>query len=193
MLMPSIFGENLFDDFFNFPFGYYTTSTSDLMKTDIKDADDHYEITMNLPGIKKENVKAELKDGYMTIHVSSNTNNDEKDENGKYIRRERFSGNCSRSFYVGDQITEEDIKAKFENGTLTMIVPKKKLSRRWKTKNTLPLKANLTLLSYTPMGRMMRSIFLYEFLLQYRRHQIFKLFFHRICYPLHFPVIKRLI
>ena len=87
------------------------------MKTDIKDADDHYEITMNLPGIKKENVKAELKDGYMTIHVSSNTNNDEKDENGKYIRRERFSGNCSRSFYVGDQITEEDIKAKFENGT----------------------------------------------------------------------------
>ena len=75
MLMPSIFGENLFDDFFNFPFGYYTTSTSDLMKTDIKDADDHYEITMNLPGIKKENVKAELKDGYMTIHVSSNTNN----------------------------------------------------------------------------------------------------------------------
>ena len=125
MLMPSIFGENLFDDFFNFPFGYYTTSTSDLMKTDIKDADDHYEITMNLPGIKKENVKAELKDGYMTIHVSSNTNNDEKDENGKYIRRERFSGNCSRSFYVSDQITEEDIKAKFENGTLTMIVPKK--------------------------------------------------------------------
>ena len=95
------------------------------MKTDIKVADDHYEITMNLPGIKKENVKAELKDGYMTIHVSSNTNNDEKDENGKYIRRERFSGNCSRSFYVGDQITEEDIKAKFENGTLTMIVPKK--------------------------------------------------------------------
>ena len=125
MLMPSIFGENLFDDFFNLPFGYYTTSTSDLMKTDIKDADDHYEITMNLPGIKKENVKAELKDGYMTIHVSSNTNNDEKDENGKYIRRERFSGNCSRSFYVGDQVTEEDIKAKFENGTLTMIVPKK--------------------------------------------------------------------
>ncbi|MGI6011870.1 MAG: Hsp20/alpha crystallin family protein [Ruminococcus sp.] len=125
MLMPSIFGENLFDDFFNFPFGYYTTNTTDLMKTDIKDSDKGYEIIMNLPGVKKEDVKAELKDGYLTINVSSNTSKEEKNSDGKYIRRERFNGNCSRSFYVGAQITEEDIKAKFENGTLTMLIPKK--------------------------------------------------------------------
>lgn len=96
-----------------------------MMKTDIKDTDNGYEVIMNLPGARKEDVKAELKDGYLTINVTSNTNNDEKDENGKYIRRERFTGSCSRSFYVGDQITQEDIKAKFENGTLTMIIPKK--------------------------------------------------------------------
>ena len=125
MLMPSIFGENLFDDFFNFPFGYYTTSTSDLMKTDIKDADDHYEITMNLPGVKKEDVKAELKDGYLTISASTNSNKDEKDGNGRYIRRERYSGSCSRSFYVGEDVTQDEIKAKFENGALTLLVPKK--------------------------------------------------------------------
>lgn len=98
-----------------------------MMKTDIKDTDNGYEVIMNLPGARKEDVKAELKDGYLTINVTSNTNNDEKDENGKYIRRERFTGSCSRSFYVGDQVTEADIKAKFENGTLTMMIPKKEV------------------------------------------------------------------
>lgn len=124
MLMPSIFGENLIDDFFDFPFGGYTNSASEMMKTDIKDMDNGYEVIMNLPGVKKEDVKAELKDGYLTINVSSNKNNDQKDEQGRYIRRERFSGSCSRSFYVGDHVTQEDIKAKFENGTLTMTIPK---------------------------------------------------------------------
>ncbi|HJC05868.1 MAG TPA: Hsp20/alpha crystallin family protein [Candidatus Enterocloster excrementipullorum] len=126
MLMPSIFGENLLDDFFDFPFdsGYRMTS-SDLMRTDIKDTDGGYEVTMNLPGVKKEDVKAELKDGYLTISASSNNSRDEKDDNGRYIRRERYSGSCSRSFYVGDEVTEADIKAKFENGTLTMMIPKK--------------------------------------------------------------------
>ena len=95
------------------------------MKTDIKDTDQGYEITMNLPGVKKEDVKAELKDGYLTISATSNSNKDEKDNNGRYIRRERYSGSCSRSFYVGDQVTQDEIKAKFENGTLTMTVPKK--------------------------------------------------------------------
>lgn len=80
---------------------------------------------MNLPGVKKEDVKAELKDGYLTVQVSSNTNNDEKDDKGRYIRRERFSGSCSRRFYVGQRVKQEDIKAKFENGILTMVVPKK--------------------------------------------------------------------
>lgn len=126
MLMPSIFGENLLDDFFDFPFGSnYTATDSSLMKTDIKEMENGYEVTMNLPGVKKEDVKAELKDGCLTISASSNSNKDEKDEEGRYIRRERYSGSCSRSFYVGDQLTEEDIKAKFENGTLTMTIPKK--------------------------------------------------------------------
>lgn len=95
------------------------------MKTDIKDTDQGYEITMNLPGVKKEDVKAELKDGYLTISAVSNSNKDEKDQNGRYIRRERYSGSCSRSFYVGEDVTQEEIKARFENGTLVMTVPKK--------------------------------------------------------------------
>jgi len=127
MLMPSIFGENLLDDFFNdsfYDYGYRAGST-DLMKTDIKDTDQGYEITMNLPGVKKEDVKAELKDGYLTISATSNSNKDEKDNNGRYIRRERYSGSCSRSFYVGDGVTQDEIKAKFENGALMLTVPKK--------------------------------------------------------------------
>ena len=91
----------------------------------VKENDNYYELTMNLPGVKKEDVTAELKDGYLTIHATSNQNKDEKDEDGKYIRRERYSGSCNRSFYVGDAITEEDIKANFENGTLKMTIPKK--------------------------------------------------------------------
>ena len=128
MLMPSIFGESFLDDFFDFPFEnrFQTVGTgTELMKTDIKDTEDGYEVTMNLPGVKKEDVKAELKDGCLTISASANSNRDEQDSNGHYIRRERYSGSCSRSFYVGDQITEADIKARFENGTLTMQIPKK--------------------------------------------------------------------
>ena len=124
MLMPSIFGEDLFDDFFGYPFRGYEMNSS-LMSTDIKDTDGGYEVTMNLPGVKKEDVKAELKDGYLTISASSNSSKDEKDDNGHYIRRERYSGSCSRSFYVGDQVTEADIKAKFEDGTLKLLIPKK--------------------------------------------------------------------
>ena len=123
MLMPSIFGEDLFDDFFGYPFRGYEMNSS-LMSTDIKDTDGGYEVTMNLPGVKKEDVKAELKDGYLTINASSNSSKDEKDDNGHYIRRERYSGSCSRSFYVGDQVTEADIKAKFEDGTLKLLIPK---------------------------------------------------------------------
>jgi HSP20 family molecular chaperone IbpA len=95
------------------------------MKTDIKETDDGFELDIDLPGYKKEDVKAQLKDGYMTISAETSQNNDEKDDNGKYIRRERYYGTCSRSFYVGENITEEDIKAKFENGILRISVPKK--------------------------------------------------------------------
>ena len=126
MLMPSIFGENLLDDFFDFSFdNNFAAGGSDLMRTDIKDTENGYEVTMNLPGVKKEDVKAELKDGYLTISAVSNSNKDEKDQNGRYIRRERYSGSCSRSFYVGEDVTQEEIKARFENGTLVMTVPKK--------------------------------------------------------------------
>ena len=124
MLMPSIFGENLLDDFFGEPFGGYDYSESGLMTTDVKDTDKGYEVTMNMPGVKKEDVKAELKDGYLTVSAETNTKKDEKAEDGKYIRRERYSGSCSRSFYVGDSVKQEDIKAKFEDGTLKLFVPK---------------------------------------------------------------------
>ena len=127
MLMPSIFGENLLDDFFDFPFDGRRT---EMMSTDIKDTDTGYEITMSLPGVKKEDVKAQLKDGYLTIQASANNKKDEKDDNGRYIRRERYSGSCSRSFYVGDQITEADIKAKFENGALVLTIPKKDVQEK---------------------------------------------------------------
>ena len=125
MLVPSIFNDNLFDDFFDFNYSTFRYDTTELMKTDIKETDNGYEVTMNLPGVKKEDVKAELKDGYLTIQASSNTSKDEKDNDGRYIRRERYAGTCSRSFYVGDAVTQEDIKAKFENGTLTLDIPKK--------------------------------------------------------------------
>lgn len=122
MLMPSI-RNSVFDDFFGTPF--FTRTESNMMKTDIKEHDDSYELTIDLPGVQKENIKAELNDGYLTVSAESNSSKDEKDEKGKYICRERYSGSYSRSFYVGDAVTEEDIAAKFENGTLKLTVPKK--------------------------------------------------------------------
>jgi HSP20 family molecular chaperone IbpA len=129
--MPSIFGENLFDDFFE-DFGRpvrrtanFGSSVSGIMKTDVKETDTGYEIDIDLPGYKKEDVKAELNEGYLTINASTQTSNDEKDSDGKYVRRERYSGTCSRSFYVGEDVTQEEIKAKFEDGILKMFVPKK--------------------------------------------------------------------
>lgn len=110
------------DDFFDYSFG--GGRSSELMRTDIRDNGNAYEITMNMPGVKKEDVKAELKNGYLTISASSNTSKDEKDGEGRYIRRERYCGTCSRSFYVGEHVTQQDIRARFENGTLILDVPK---------------------------------------------------------------------
>ena len=135
MFMPSIFRENLFDDFFD---DFYRpavkrTARQDerpvhqVMPTDVKETETGYELAINLPGYKKEDVKAELKDGYMTITASTKKSNDEKNEEGRYIRRERYVGSCSRTFYVGEAVTEEDIHAKFEDGILTVTVPKKEL------------------------------------------------------------------
>lgn len=122
MLMPSLFGENVLDDFFGMPFN---GGGHEMMCTDVKETDNGYEVIMNLPGFTKEDVKGELKDGYLTISASTSSSNDTKDEEGRYIHRERYSGSCSRSFYVGDAVTQEDIKAKFEDGTLKLLIPKK--------------------------------------------------------------------
>ena len=127
MMMPSIFGNNFVDDVFDdmFPFaGSYTTANYNLMKTDVKDAGDHYELEMEMLGVEKENIKAELKDGYLTVTAQQNTNKDEKDKEGNYIRKERYSGSCQRSFYVGEGVKQEDLKAAFNNGILTVAVPK---------------------------------------------------------------------
>ena len=133
MLLPSVFRESLFDNFledFAFPtFGntekqLYGKQGKNLMKTDVKEMNGAYELEMELPGYAKEDVTAQLKDGYLTIQASRNATNDEKDEKGNYIRRERYIGQCSRSFYVGETVKQEDIRAKFENGILKLTVPK---------------------------------------------------------------------
>ena len=143
MMMPSIFGENLIDDFFGFdyPFkGYQRTDTNTLMRTDIREHEDGYELEVSLPGYKKEDIQAELRDGYLTINASTSQNRDEKDEKtGKYIRRERYSGSCSRSFYVGENVTQEDVKAKYENGVLTLAIPKKDPKKQIEEKKVITI------------------------------------------------------
>ena len=130
MLMPSIFGEDLFDSFFDDfarparSVARYTPTTS-VMRTDVKETDTGYELDIDLPGYKKEDVQAELKEGYLTITAKTQNSTDEKDSNGKYIRRERYYGTCSRSFYVGEEVDQSDIRAKFEDGILKIGVPKK--------------------------------------------------------------------
>ena len=118
---------DLFDEMFNDPF--FTRGENKLMRTDIKEKNDHYELEVDLPGYEKENIKIELSDGYLTIHASMNKSvDDEKDS--KYVHKERYVGNSSRSFYVGDNVKEEDIKATFKNGTLKLTFPKDKQEKQ---------------------------------------------------------------
>lgn len=119
--------DDLFDDFARPTRSVvrYSTPTTNVMRTDIRETDTGYELDIDLPGYKKEDVQAELKDGYLTITAKTENSNDGKDANGKYIRRERYSGTCSRAFYVGEDITQQDIGARFENGILKLSVPKK--------------------------------------------------------------------
>lgn len=133
MLMPSIFGENFLENFFDTPMVSYDTGS--LMHTDIKDTDAGYELTMDIPGVKKEDVTAELRNGYLTIQASSNEEKEEKDEDGRYIRRERYTGRSCRSFYVGEDVAQEDIQAKFEDGTLRVLIPKKEPKSAVEQKN----------------------------------------------------------
>ena len=131
MLMPSIFGENLFnDDWMNFGFPevdktLYGKHANNVMKTDVKETDTGYEVDIDLPGFKKDEINAQLDNGYLTISAAKGLDKDEKDKKGKYIRKERYAGAMSRSFYVGEGITQEDIKAKYEDGILRLSVPKK--------------------------------------------------------------------
>ena len=122
MMIPRRNDFDLFDDMFGDPF--FTGTENKVMKTDIKEKKDKYEIDMDLPGYEKDDIKIEIQDGYLTVHAKVNKNEDEK-EDGKYVRKERYIGECSRSFYVGDNVKEEDIKAKFKNGTLKLEVAKK--------------------------------------------------------------------
>ncbi|MCR4577978.1 MAG: Hsp20/alpha crystallin family protein [Clostridiales bacterium] len=133
MLMPSIFGENLFDEFFgDFDREFrqmdrrlYGKNAAREMKTDVHEHEDHYEVDIDLPGFKKEDVTLELENGYMTVTASKGVDKDEKTEKGKLIRQERYAGALQRSFYVGDALTREDITAKLEHGVLSINVPKK--------------------------------------------------------------------
>ncbi len=129
MLMPSIFGESLFNNWMDFPFSdmekaLYGNHAQNVMKTDIRETEQGYELDIDLPGFKKEEVQAQLEKGYLTIQASKGSSKDEKNEQGKYIRRERYAGTMSRSFFVGEGITQNDIHAKFEDGILRLTVPK---------------------------------------------------------------------
>ena len=138
MLMPSIFGEDLFDNFMkDFPFFDDNTESNvekklygrrgkNLMKTDIKETEGGYELEMDLPGFTKDEIKVSLENGYMTISAAKGLDKDEQaKKSGRYIRKERYAGSCERSFYVGEDITEEDIKGEFKHGILKLFVPKK--------------------------------------------------------------------
>lgn len=138
MLMPSIFGEDLFDEFMrDFPFyddsdmkkiekKLYGRHGRNMMKTDVKESDDGYQLIMDLPGFKKDEIKVSLENGYLTISAARGLNQDEQEKNtGKYIRRERYAGACQRSFYVGEDMTQEDIKGEFKHGILKLSIPKK--------------------------------------------------------------------
>ena len=123
MMIPRRNNFDLWDDFFKDPF--FEKTEKSLMKTDIKEKKDKYIIDMDLPGYEKENIEISIENGYLTINATVNSSNEENDEDNNFIRKERYSGSCSRSFYVGEDVKEEDIKASFRNGILKLEIPKK--------------------------------------------------------------------
>ena len=140
MMMPSIFGENLFDDFMDFPFSkefeknffgnknpLYGKHAKNMMKTDVRETENGYEVDIDLPGFKKDEITAKLDNGYLTISASKGLDKDKKDKDGHYIRRERYAGSMSRSFFIGEGITENDVRAKYEDGILRLSIPKKEV------------------------------------------------------------------
>ncbi len=137
MLVPSIFGENLFDEDWMTPFDQfekaffgnrnplYGKNAKNMMKTDVREHESGYEVDVDLPGFKKDEIQVELENGYLTISASKGLDKDEQDKKGKYIRQERYAGAMQRSFYVGDGVSQEDVKAKYEDGILRLSIPKK--------------------------------------------------------------------
>lgn len=133
-MLPSIFGENLFDDMFDDAFSLmpsfgtrdplYGKHAKNLMKTDVRETDTGYEIDVDLPGFKKDEVQVQVDNGYLTISAAKGLDKDEQDHKGRYIRRERYAGQCSRSFYVGSGIQPQDVHAKYEDGILRLSLPK---------------------------------------------------------------------
>ena len=141
-MLPRIFGESLFDDWMGFPFrGFekdvdrtlYGKHAARVMKTDLKEHENGYELTVDLPGFKKDQIELQLQNGYLTINAAKGVEKEEKNEKGRLIHQERYTGSMTRSFFVGENVTEEDVKAKFEDGVLTLEFPKeeqKKLPER---------------------------------------------------------------
>lgn len=137
MMYPSVFGDNLFDDWMEFPFGkdfekeffgkknpLYGKHAANLMKTDVRETEGGYELDIDLPGFKKDEIQIGLEDGYLSISAAKGLDKDEKNKEGRYIRRERYAGTCSRSFYVGTGVKKEDVHARFEDGILKLSLPK---------------------------------------------------------------------
>ena len=133
-MLPSIFRDNLFDDMFDFDFDkefdrmmrpLYGKHSQNMMKTDVRETGNSYELDIDLPGFKKDEITIQLDNGYLSISASKGLDKDEEKKDGKYIRRERYAGSMNRTFYVGSQLTQQDIQAKFEDGILKISVPKK--------------------------------------------------------------------
>lgn len=144
-MLPSVFGENLFDDSLSDFFGFgrmmpqisselYGKHAKNLMKTDVRETEGTYELDVDLPGFTKDEVNVELKNGYLTIQAAKGLDKDQSDKKGKYIRQERYAGACSRTFYVGDGVEPEDVTARFENGILQLSIPKE--AKKQLPKNT---------------------------------------------------------
>ena len=137
MLLPSIFGESLLDDWMDFPRmefpdidrKLYGKHAANVMKTDVHEHDDAYEVDIDLPGFKKDEINLSLENGYLTVNAAKGLDKEEKDKKGKLIRQERYAGSMQRSFYVGEAVTEQEVKAKFENGVLQLNIPKKEAAK----------------------------------------------------------------
>ncbi len=148
MLAPSIFEENFMDDLFGFPYmkdfenmekKLYGRKASRMMKTDIREKDNNYEVIIDLPGFKKEEIEVELNDGYITISASKGLEKDGNDKKGKLLRQERYAGSMQRSFYVGENIEKDDVEATYRHGVLTLTIPKKAQEKKLPEKNLIAI------------------------------------------------------